>query len=146
MMKLLQEYVYGSVYGSVAVERSSNHIVVDGLHRKTSDETLAMLKRYLAEHAVPVDEIHTDGGGEWLGKFASYCNEHRIRTTFTCPYSAFQNQSAEQAVGIVKRGARRNRIASERLAVLCRRQCDWLRSGFASTVAAIISGNGRARF
>ena len=62
--------VDGSVYGSVAVERESNHIIVDGLHRKTSDETLAMLKRYLAEHEVPVHEIHTDGGTEWLGKFA----------------------------------------------------------------------------
>ena len=59
-----------------------------------------------------LQHIHTDGGTEWLGDFAQFCRENQIRQTFSCPYSQFQNQTAEQAVCLVKQGGRRNMLES----------------------------------
>ena len=100
----------GSRFGCVTVDRSSHLVDVDGLQRKS--DALDALKRYRHTYPGDLKEIHSDGGGEWLGKFSQYCRENNIRQTFTCPYSEFENGQAEHMVGVIKRRARRNLLDS----------------------------------
>ena len=81
-------------------------LAVDGIRRKLATHTLEVLKRYRHDHPGALQDVHSDGGGEWLGKFSEYCRENGIAQSFTCPYSEFQNSQAERMVGISKRGAR----------------------------------------
>ena len=56
-----------------------------------------------------VKRFNADG---WRVLTCQFCRENQIRQTFSCPYSQFQNQTAEQAVRLVKQGGRRNMLES----------------------------------
>ena len=69
---------------------------------RTKDEALDAWIRCKTEEfdsrRIPVDRIHTDGGGEFASrKFADFCHQVGMRQTFTSPYSPEQNGAAERA-------------------------------------------------
>ena len=104
--------VDGETYGCVVVDTEAENIHVEGLQRKEANQTLEALKLYMQEHPGNIAEIRTDDGSEWKGAFEKFCLENQIRQTKACPYSQYQNQSSERAVGTIKRGGRRNLMES----------------------------------
>ena len=104
--------VDGETYGCVVVDTEAENIHVEGLQRKEANQTLEALKLYMQEHPSNIAEIRTDDGSEWKGAFEKFCLENQIRQTKACPYSQYQNQSSERAVGTIKRGGRRNLMES----------------------------------
>ena len=99
----------GSKYFVVWSARRSRHIIPDSMKQKSG--VLDCLKRYVQNHG-KMKVLHTDGGGEFLGKFSAWCREQGIRQTFNCPYSSFENSHAESAVGFCKRAGRRVHLES----------------------------------